>query len=104
VVPVAVGLEHLPHVEPLGEIEELVVLVGGVEQHGVAGLLAPQDVHVVVHRSDHDLVDLGLAVLVVEGIYTHETRLGTASVTRPRSSTITRSARSRTMGRCETTS
>ena len=37
VVPVAVGLEHPPHAEPLAELEQALVLVGGVEQHGVAG-------------------------------------------------------------------
>ena len=37
VVPVAVGLEHPAHVEPLAQLEQLLVLVGGVEQHGVAG-------------------------------------------------------------------
>ena len=33
--------------------------------------LAPQHVHVVVHRADHDLVDLGLRVLVVQGLRRH---------------------------------
>ncbi len=51
------------------------MLVGGVEQHGVAGLLAAQDEHVVVHGADHDLVDLGLSVLVAQGVRGHEPSL-----------------------------
>ena len=44
----------------------LLVLVGGVEQHGVAGRLAPQDEHVVVVGAHDQLVDLDLGVVVVE--------------------------------------
>ena len=58
VVPVAVGLEHPPHAEPLAQLEQALVLVGGVEEHGVAGLGAAQHEHVVVDRTHHDLVDL----------------------------------------------
>ena len=65
VVPVAVGLEHLANPEPAAQVEQLVVLVGRVEQDGVAGLLAAQHVDVVVHRPDDHLMDLGLAVLVM---------------------------------------
>ena len=43
----------------LADLEQLLVLVGGVDEHGVAGAAAAQDVDVVVHRADHDLVDLG---------------------------------------------
>ena len=60
VVPVAVGLQDAPDVERLGQLEELLVLVGGVEEHGVAGLAAAQDEHVVVVGPDDDLVDLDL--------------------------------------------
>ncbi len=67
VVPVAVGLEDLAHVQPLAKVQELVVLVGGVEHHGVARLPAPHDEHVVVHRPDHHLGDLDPLVLVVHG-------------------------------------
>ena len=35
------------------------MLVGGVDEHGLAAAAAAQDVHVVVHRAHHDLVDLG---------------------------------------------
>ena len=64
----AVRFEHLAHIQPLAELEEAVVFVRRIEQHRVAGLLAPQHVHVVVHGADDDLVDLRLAVLVVERI------------------------------------
>ncbi len=36
VVPVPVGLDHLAHVERLAEVEQLVVLVGRVDQGGLA--------------------------------------------------------------------
>ena len=42
VVPVAVRLEHSAHTEPLAEIEQLLVLVGRVDQHRVARLAAAQ--------------------------------------------------------------
>ena len=58
VVPVAVRLEHPAHAEALAQLEEALVLVGGVEQHGVAGLGAAEDEDVVVDRSHHHLVDL----------------------------------------------
>ncbi len=66
VVPVPVGLEHLPDPEVPAELEQLLVLVGGVDQDGVAGLLAPDHVDVVVHRADYDLVDLDEGVLVLD--------------------------------------
>ena len=65
VIPVPMGLEHLAHPEPATQVEQLVVLVGRVQQHGVTGLLAAQHVDVVVHRPHDHLVDLGLAVLVM---------------------------------------
>ncbi len=65
VVPVAVGLEHLADPEGLAQLEQALVLVGGVEQHGVAGLAAADDVDVVVHRPDRDLGDLRLRVAEV---------------------------------------
>ena len=58
VVPVPVGLEHPAHAEALAQLEQALVLVGGVEEHGVARLGAAQDEHVVVDRAHHDLVDL----------------------------------------------
>src|SRR5690606_34515388 len=58
VVPVPVGLEHRPHAEAAAEVEQPVVLVGRVEQDGLARLRAPQDVDGVVQRPHDDLVDL----------------------------------------------
>ena len=58
VVPVAVRLEHPAHAEALAQLEQALVLVGGVEQHGVAGLGAAEDEDVVVDGSHHHLVDL----------------------------------------------
>jgi hypothetical protein len=63
VVPVAVRLEDPAHVEPLAQLEQLLVLVGGVQEHGVARLLAAQHEDVVVHRAHDQLVDLGLGIL-----------------------------------------
>ena len=51
----------------LAQLEQLLVLVGGVDQHGVAGRLAAQHEHVVVVRADDELVDLDLVVAVVHG-------------------------------------
>ena len=62
VVPVAVGLEHPADAEALAQLEQLFVLVGGIDEHGVAGPPAAHDEHVVVVRADHDLVDLDVAV------------------------------------------
>ena len=44
------------------------MFVGGVDENGLARLLAPHDVHVVLHGPDHDLVHLDQAVLVVEHV------------------------------------
>ena len=63
VVPVAMGLEDLAHAEVAAELEQLLVLVGGIDEHGVACLLAADDEDVVVDRPDDDLVDLDLLVL-----------------------------------------
>ena len=43
----------------LAQLEQRLVLVGRVDQHGLARSAATQDVDVVVHRADHDVVDLG---------------------------------------------
>jgi hypothetical protein len=63
---VAVGLEDAADVERLRQLEQLLVLVGRVEQDGVARRLAAEDEHVVVVRADHELVDLELVVLEVQ--------------------------------------
>jgi hypothetical protein len=67
VVPVTVGLEDLGDPERPTELEQPVVLVGGVEQHGRARPTTTQHVDVVVDGADDDPVDLGAGVLVVEG-------------------------------------
>ena len=45
------------------------MLVGGVEQHGVAGLAAAQHVDVVVERAHDDHVDLGVGVRPDERVH-----------------------------------
>ena len=76
----AVGLEHPPHAEALGQLEQLLVLVGGVEQHGVAGLPAAQHEHVVVVRADHELVDLEPVVVLVQR---HDSQSAAPNTLRP---------------------
>ena len=58
VVPVPVRLEHPAHPQALAQLEQALVLVGGVEEHGIAGLRAAEDEDVVVDRAHHHLVDL----------------------------------------------
>ena len=58
VVPVAVGLDDLADTEVAAQLEEAVVLVGGVDQQRVAGLAAADDVDVVVHGPDDHPVHL----------------------------------------------
>ena len=72
VVPVAVGLEHPAHAEHPAEVEQALVLVGGVEQHRVAGLGAPEHEHVVLEVSDDHLVDLGARGAPDEGVSGHD--------------------------------
>jgi hypothetical protein len=45
------------------ELEQLFVLVRGVDQDGLAGLAAPQDVDVVLDGADDHHVDLGRTVV-----------------------------------------
>ena len=66
VVEVAVRLDDLTDAEALAQLEEPLVLVGGVDEQRVAGLLAPQHEHVVVPGADDDLVDLRLLVLPLQ--------------------------------------
>ena len=68
VVPVAVGLDDLAHAERAAELEQLLVLVGGVDEERVAGLAAAHDEDVVVVRPDDHLVNLDLLVLVVHDV------------------------------------
>ena len=62
VVPVAVRLEHPPHAERLAQLEQPLVLVGGVDEDGVTGAPAAHDEHVVLVRTDDDLVDRDVGV------------------------------------------
>ena len=64
------------------------MLVGGVEQDGLARLLAAQDEHVVVHGSDDQLVDLGLVVVDVERALGHWPILPAIAALTKRSSTV----------------
>ena len=61
----AVGLDDLAHAELAAQLEQLFVLVGRVDEQGVARLAAPHDEDVVVYRADDQSVDLDLLVLVV---------------------------------------
>src|SRR5690606_35659514 len=53
-----VGLDDPAHPQPLAQLEEPLVLVGGVDQQRIAGLGAAQHDDVVVDRAHHHLVDL----------------------------------------------
>ncbi len=63
VVPVTVGLDHLADAETLAELEQQLVLVGGVHEQGVARPAATQHVHVVVHGAHDGAVELARRVL-----------------------------------------
>jgi hypothetical protein len=62
----AVGLDDLPYPQLAAQLEKKLVFVGGVDEEGVSGLAAPNDMDVVVDRSDHHPMDFDEAVLVVE--------------------------------------
>ena len=57
VVPVPVGLHHLVHAQVGADLEQGLVLVGGVDEHGIARPLRADHIDVVVHGADHYLVD-----------------------------------------------
>ena len=63
----AMGLEHSPHPEGATELEQSLVLVGRVDEHGLTGAPAAHDEHVVVVRADDDLVHLHVGVRPLEG-------------------------------------
>ena len=65
VVEVAVRREHAAHAGRARHLEQQLVLVGRVDDHRVAVALAAQHVHVVLERSDDDLLDADVARLVV---------------------------------------
>src|SRR5262245_56964400 len=64
----AVGLEHAPHVELLAELEQQLVLVGSVDQHGLAGVPALDHEHVVVDRPDDNAMNFDVGVRPVRRV------------------------------------
>ena len=69
VVPMAVGLENLANPEPLTEFKESFVLVGGVDQHGIAAVAASKHVNVVGKIPNNNHVNLGVGVRPDEGVH-----------------------------------
>ena len=69
VVPMAVGLENLADPEPLTEFKESFVLVGGVDQHGIAAVAASKHVNVVGKIPNNNHVNLGVGVRPDEGVH-----------------------------------
>ena len=67
VVPVPVGGEHAADARGPADLEQELVLVGGVDDDGLAGALAAHDEHVVLDRPDDELVDADGRGLVVRG-------------------------------------
>ena len=63
VVPVPVGLDDLVHPQALAHLEQRLVLVCRVDEHGLATLAAAQHVDVVVNRTDHHAMELTGGVL-----------------------------------------
>jgi hypothetical protein len=66
------GLHHMADGEGTAQVEQPVVLVGCVDEDGVAGRSAPHDVDVVVHGADHHTVDLHRGVLIVDDGVRHD--------------------------------
>src|SRR5215213_9465126 len=67
----SVRLENAAHVEAATEVEQLLVLVGGVDQDRLAGFAAAHHVDVVVDRTHHHHVDLGGTVVPDAGGVAH---------------------------------
>ena len=65
VVPVPVRGEHPPDAGGPAHLEEQLVLVGRVDDDGLAGALAADDEHVVLDRADDELLDPDGGGLVV---------------------------------------
>ena len=57
-----VGGEHPPHAGGPADLEQQLVLVGGVEEDGITGALAAHDEDVVLERTDDELVDAHVGV------------------------------------------
>ncbi len=71
----AVGLHHLGHPQGATDLQEGLVLVGGVDEQGLAAPAAPHHVDVVVHRAHHHLVDLGSGVFPDLFEVSHQARI-----------------------------
>ena len=67
VVPVPVGGEHPPHAGGPADLEQELVLVGGVDDDGLTGALAAHHEDVVLERTDDELLDAHGRGLVVRG-------------------------------------
>ena len=65
VVEVAVRREHAAHAGGAGDLEQQLVLVGGVDDHRFTRALASQHEHVVLERPDDHLLDAHVGSLVV---------------------------------------
>ena len=74
------GLEDPPDSELSRELEEEVVLVGGVDEDGIACPSASHDVDVVVEGPHHRLVDLASGIGVDLGAGQHLSRVPQAEV------------------------
>ena len=71
VVEVAVGGEHPADAGGPGDGDDQVVLVGGVEEDGLARRLVPQDEDVVLPGPDDELVEADAGVLEMRGSRSH---------------------------------
>jgi hypothetical protein len=71
VIEVAVRSEDAPNAGGTRDLEQQLVLVGGVDKDCVAGALVAHHEHVVLVRSDDDLVDPHVGGLVVRRAGTH---------------------------------
>jgi hypothetical protein len=75
VVPVAVGLYDLAHAEGRRHLEKPLMLIGGVDEQGIARGAATNDIHVVFDRSHHEAVDLDRGIRPDQGDISHSYRL-----------------------------
>jgi hypothetical protein len=65
VVPVAVRLDDLTHAQVAALLKQQVVLVGGVYEESITGLLATHHEDVVIDGTDNVPMDLQLGVLII---------------------------------------
>jgi len=66
VIPVAMRLQHSSHAEGGAQLEQPVVFIGGVDEHGIAGGPTTNHEYVVVDGSDHQLVHLHVGIVPVQ--------------------------------------